>query len=73
MKFRIYLPVQSQAFYIFGGLSLDSPVIINVCKDVLDGYIVSRGPAMSFLAVSSKRDEWLNADIKIVQGGKWEV
>ena len=54
----------------FIGTSLDSPVIINVCKDVLDGYIVSRGPAMSFLAVSSKQNEWLNADIKIVKGGK---
>ena len=70
MKFRIYLPVQSQIFLIFEGLSLDSPVIINVCKDVLDGYIVTRGPEMSFLAVSSKQDEWLNADIKIVKGGK---
>ena len=70
MKFRIYPLVQSQPFHIFEGLSLDSPVIVNVCEDVLEGYIVSRGPAISFLAVSSKPDEWLNADIEIVKGGK---
>ncbi len=52
------------------GASLDAPVLLNVCKEILDGYIVTGGPAQAFLAISQQRNEWFKARGTIVTGGE---
>ena len=58
---------------MFEGFGLDSPVLMNVCSDVLDGYIVFRGSSMSFLAIATSKSFLFNAKIKIVHGGKFAI
>ena len=46
---------------------------MNVCSDVLDGYIVFRGSSMSFLAIATSRSFLFDAKIGIVHGGEFVI